>query len=114
MQTDKTEYNGTDTIIVSLSNNSMIDIPIWLHCYRYLKMYYQKKEGRVWADNQSFGFMNTRCLDAKYTLSANSTFKQLLVPDDFGSPGVYRLWTTVIIPKTNDIDTIVSNEFRIN
>ncbi len=48
--TDRTSYAPSDTIRLSLSNNSRSDITVGLRCGWYLEMFYQKRENEGWSD----------------------------------------------------------------
>ncbi|RMF58444.1 MAG: hypothetical protein D6748_08700 [Calditrichaeota bacterium] len=111
--TDKETYSPSDTLLLTLTNNSENDIEIALRCGLYLEMFYQQKLDGSWSENLWFPFMSLRCPTLTDTVQAMSLYTYPFPADMFDSTGVYRLLLDIYIPSTQRIETLISNDFKI-
>jgi len=111
--TDAPSYATSDTIRLSLENNSQSDITVGLRCGWYLEMFYQKRENEVWSDNLWFPYMSLRCVTVPKIVKMNTTFGHSLPAEMFYSTGTFRLKVTVYIERVDTSLSLVSNSFEI-
>lgn len=111
--TGRQSYTKSDTIHLTLRNDSNDYITIGLRCGRYLEMFYQKKENSRWSGNLSFGYMSMGCPTMLDTVQAKDKFTELLPAGRFDSDGTFRLLVKVYKPPTDSSETIISNSFEI-
>jgi len=111
--TDRTSYAASDTIRLSLDNNSQSDITVGLRCGWYLEMFYQKRENEVWSGDLWFPYMSLRCMSIPETVSMNTAFGHSLPAEIFYSTGTFRLTVTVNLERTDTSLRVASNSFEI-
>lgn len=111
--TDSQSYMKSDTINLTLQNDSNDYITIGLRCGRYLEMSYQKKENSRWSDKLSFEYMSLRCPTMLDTVQEKGAFTELLPASRFDSEGTFRLMVKIYKPPADSSETLISNPFRI-
>ena len=112
-KTDKTSYSDSDSLNITIENKSIPEIVIGLRCDRYLEIFYQKKENKIWTDNLEFWYMSLGCKTNADTLESNSFFNHKLDSKIFESTGTYRLVLDYYNPAENKSGTVYSNSFEI-
>jgi len=111
--TDRLSYAESDTIHLSLKNNSAVDITSGLRCGAYLEMFYQKREIEKWSDNLWFWYMSLRCPTHLNTIKAKTTFAHSIPAAILDSTGTFRLLVTFHSLQPDSSLTLVSNVFQI-
>ena len=112
--TERASYAKSDSINLTLKNDSDGYITIGLRCGRYLEMSYQKKEDDQWSDNLWFGYMSLGCPTMLDTIQASDTFTELLPARRFDTSGTFRLLVTVYKSPLDSSETIISNSFKVD
>lgn len=114
---DKNFYTQSDTIEVTLTNNSNVNLVFETRTGRLI-MYYQKKEDNGWTDISYFYFSSLRGPSVMNTLKPNSSFTQSMPPNIFNSTGTFRLVIYLsesegLNPETNKDIIVYSKSFKI-
>ncbi len=109
---DKT-YTSSDTISLSIINNSNADINISLRCGRYLEMSYQQKDNGQWSENRELWYMMLKCMTQMHTLKSGDKYDFSLPADKFGSTGSFRLLVPFSVSSDNSSQTLTSIPFQI-
>jgi hypothetical protein len=111
--TDRISYAPSDTISLSLRNNSADDITTGLKCGLYLEMFYQEKGIQNWSDNLWLPYMSLRCPTDVNTVRARTTFTHAVPAEMFHSTGTFRLIVAVHSQQSDSSLTLVSSVFQI-
>lgn len=117
LTTNKSSYVQSDTIKVTLRNNSDENI-VFETRSGCMIMYYQKYQNDSWSDILYFYCSSLRGPSIADTLRPNASFIQTMPPNIFDSTGTFRLVVKLILPnrmaaKPDNEPKIFSNSFTI-
>lgn len=109
---DKTSYSNTDTINLTIRNDSDSDLVIRLRG-PYIEMGCQQEENGTWSKNIKLPYMNLRCVTKLYTIPPNNTFRHSFPANYFDEKGRYRFLLEAINSKNNSKIIVSTNSFTI-
>lgn len=117
LTTDKSFYVQSDTIKVTLRNNSDANI-VFMTRNGCMILYYQKYQNNGWSDILDLNNCPWKGPDVQKTLKPDDSFTQILEPDIFSSTGTFRLVVKLISPKQSAEKSdnglnVFSNSFEI-
>ncbi len=117
LTTDKSSYVQSDTIKVTLRNNSDADI-VFTTRNGCMILYYQRYQNNGWSDILDLNNCPWKVPDVPDTLKPNGSFTQNLEPGIFSSTGTFRLVVKLIAPKQSVENSgnrlkVFSNSFEI-
>ncbi len=117
LTTDKSFYVQSDTIKVTLRNNSDADI-VFITRNGCMILHYQKYQNNGWSDILDLNNCPWKGPDVQKTLKPDDSFTQILEPGIFSSTGTFRLVVKLISPKQSAEKSdnglnVFSNSFEI-
>ena len=110
---NKTLYQNSDTMELSLQNNSDYNIIVGKRCNIWLEMTYQERKDGKWSSDKNFQYMYLKCATFADTTNTNSTSKYKLPCNFFNSTNTFRLLVPCYIPDKDTSIVVISNSFEI-
>ena len=89
--TTQTNYLTSDTITVTIINDSTDVFDFGLRCGGYLEMFYQKEENGEWSDNQWLWYMSLLCPTIIDSVKSGESFSYEMPAEWFKGTGTFRL-----------------------
>ena len=113
LSTDKSTYQKTDTIFLSLENNSGFEINIGMRCNSWLEMSYQEIIDGKWSKDKYFQYMYLRCPTFIDTIKTDRTVSFKLPCDFFESENTFQLLVPCHVLGEDKNISAISNRFKI-
>lgn len=113
LSTDKATYQTTDTIYLSLENNSGFEVNVGLRCNIWLEMSYQEIIDGKWSKDKYFQYMYLRCPTFVDTIKTKSTVSFKLPCDFFESENTFQLLVPCYVSGEDKKISAISNRFTI-
>ena len=90
VQTDQRQYTTTDSLVVTITNDSTAPFPLWLHCALYPDLIYQRQEDGSWSEQQQFWYVWSLCPSKQDSLLPHERYQVRLPADWFEGTGTFR------------------------